>query len=521
MRFHFLLYLVAAAVAAGGEWQTLGPFGGSAAIVRVDRHHSHTLLAATSNARIFRSEDDGGSWSPLPFPAEFRATLHAFALDQRNPDVYLAGLSSDTAEYSGILRSEDGGLTWKRIPDPKLRAVWSIAIQQDDSRVIAAGTEDGLIVTRDGGDTWDRITPQDDPELKTVVSVSFDPWNPETLYVGTPHLAWKTSDGGELWQSIHDGMLDDSDVFSVLADGRDRHKFFAATCGGIYRSLDDGAAWTKLTEAKGASFRTYHIAQNPFQPAVLLAGTSLGLVKSTDGGDTWRRLTARSTRFIEFDPLRPNVVFIATDDAGLFRSDDAGETLQSINEGFGNRNFVTLTTADNTLYVATLTAGGTSILRRTDSESEWHELSGPDLQSVQAEMENLAKAPDGAPRQVSDELRIHDVVPAEGGELLAAASRGLARSDDAGMTWELAPGMFKGTTVSALYRHPIRAGVYFASVFGEIYRSQDYGLHWTPLSANPEHPNDFIALRILPGRTDWLFALSRSRGVYAMALSAE
>ncbi|MGH9647134.1 MAG: WD40/YVTN/BNR-like repeat-containing protein [Bryobacteraceae bacterium] len=521
MRSHVMLGLVTAALAAGAGWQPLGPFGGSAAIVRVDRHHSHTLLAATSNARIFRSEDDGESWNPLPFPAELRATLHAFALDEHNPGVYLVGLSSDTAEYSGIMRTVDNGLTWDRIPNPELRAVWSIAILKEDSRVIAAGTEDGLLLTRDRGKTWERVTPRDDSEMQPVVSVTFDPWDSKTLYVGTPHLAWKTSDRGEMWQSIRDGMLDDSDVFSILADDRTRDRIFAATCGGIYRSHDGGGDWTKLREAKGASFRTYHISQNPFQPSVLLAGTSLGLVKSMDGGDTWRRLTAQSTRWIEFDPERPNLVFIATDEAGLFRSDDAGETLRSINQGFVNRQFVTFTDAQNALYVATLTASGTSILRHSDSEPEWQEPSGPVLRSIQAEMLAPSKVLDEIPPQVLDDLRIHDVVVTDRGELLAASSRGLARSVDAGMTWKLVPGSLDGTTVSALCGHPTRPGVFFASRFGELFRSLDYGRNWTPLAASPEHPNDFIALLVPPGRSDWIFALSRSRGVFGMALPLE
>ena len=521
MGSHLLLCLVAATAAAGAGWQSIGPFGGSAAIVLVDRQHRDTLLAATSNAQIFRSEDDGDSWSPLPFPAEFRATLHAFAVDPQNPGVYLAGLSSSTPEYSGILRTSDSGLTWERIRQPELRAVWSIAIWQRDARVIAAGTEDGLLLTHDGGETWERITPLDDPELKPVVSVTIDPSDSKILYLGTPHLAWMTTDGGELWQSIHEGMLDDSDVFTILVDERSPNRLFAATCGGIYRSLDGGARWTKLSEAKGASFRTYYIAQNPLQPNVLLAGTALGLIKSVDNGKTWRRLTAQSTRSIAFDPARPNRIFVATDEAGLFRSDDAGESLRAINHGFSNRSFAALATVENALYVSTLNAGGNSILRRSDSEPEWDELSGFAPQLIQSATAAFAKLVNGIPRTAVDDLWIHDAVTAEGDALLAATSRGLAKSEDAGLTWQLVSGALDGTTVSALCSHPTRAGVFFASLFGGVFRSLDYGHTWTSLIVSGEHPNDFTALLVLPGHPEWLFALSRNHGVYVMVLPPE
>jgi len=521
MASRFLLCAVVVASVAKAGWQPLGPFGGSAAIVLVDRLHRDSLLAATSNAQIFRSEDDGDSWSPVPFPGQFRATLHAFAVDHQNPGVYFVGLSSNAPEYSGIMRTSDSGLTWERIPDPKLRAVWSIAIWPRDSRVIAAGTEDGLLLTRDGGETWKRITTWDDAELKPVVSVTFDPADSKIMYIGTPHLAWMTADGGEIWQSIHDGMLDDSDVFTILVDERSSTRVFAATCGGIYRSLDGGARWTKLPEAKGASFRTYHIAQNPVQPNVLLAGTALGLVKSVDAGKTWKRLTAQSTRWITFDPARPNRVFVATDEAGLFRSDDAGESLQAINQGFSNRHFAALATVENELYVSTLNGSGISILRRSASEPQWDEVSGLALQSIQSATAAFAKPIKGIPRPALDDLWIHDAVTAEDGELLAATSRGLAKSKDAGLTWRLVPGALDGTTVSALCSHPTRAGVLFASLFGGVFRSLDYGRTWTSLIVGGEHPNDFIALLVQPEHPDWLFALSRNHGVYAIVLSPE
>jgi photosystem II stability/assembly factor-like uncharacterized protein len=354
MRSHLLVCLAAAASAAGAAWEPLGPFGGSAAIVLVDCHHRDTLLAATSNAQIFRSEDGGGSWKPLPFPAQFHATLHAFALDRQNPGVYFAGLSSESPEYSGIMRSSDNGLTWKRIGEPELRAVWSIAMWQQDSKVMAAGTEDGVFLTRDGGATWALATPADAGDLKPVVSLALDPWDSKILYAGTPHLAWKSTDGGSTWQSIHQGMSNDSDVFAILVDDRRRRRIFAATCGGIYRSLDGGAEWTKMTEAEGASFRTYHIAQDPEQPNVLLAGTRLGLVKSEDSGTTWRRVSEQSTRWIAFDPAVPNRVFVATDEMGLFRSDDGGESFRAINRGFTNRRLVSVAVVETSLYVTAL-----------------------------------------------------------------------------------------------------------------------------------------------------------------------
>jgi photosystem II stability/assembly factor-like uncharacterized protein len=505
-----------AASAMAAEWEPLGPFGGSAAIVQVDRRPG-VVVAATSDAQIYRSEDNGDSWKALPLPARSRASLHALVVDRRHPGVYFVGLSSETPKYSGIMRSSDSGMTWARIPEPGLTKVWSIAVWQKDSRVMAAGGENGLWLTRDGGETWAQVAPRQNPEMNPVVSLTFDPWDSNILYAGTPHLAWKTADGGASWRSVHDKMRDDSDVFSILVDDRRRRRIFAATCGGIYRSLDGGAGWTRLS-GPNASIRTYHIAQNPLQPNVLLAGTSLGLIKSLDSGDTWKKISSQSTRWIAFDPVNPNRVFAATVEAGLQRSDDAGESFRAINQGFSNRRFASLAVVENSLYVTTLTAGGTAILRRSDSDTAWKELRAQPWTEQPGRQAISVDPVHGFSQLLEDDFWVRDVITTEGGDLLAATSRGLARSRDAGLTWKVEPGTLDGTSLSALSRHPTRPGVLFASTFAGIFLSSDGARTWTRLAQDHECPDDLIALLVLPGSPERLLALSRSRGVYAMEL---
>src|ERR1035438_8765081 len=220
-QLNLLVCLVAFSPPILADWEAIGPFGGSATVVQVDGHHRGTVLAATSNAQLFRSDDDGDSWHAISFPPQLRATLHAFVVDPQNAGVYLVGLASDNPEYSGMFRSADFGLTWKRISEAGLKAVWSVAIWPRDSRVLAAGTEDGVIVSRDAGESWTQVTPSGYRGPKPVVSLAFDSNDSKILYAGTPHLPWKTVDGGASWKPIHTGMLDDSDVFSIHVDRED------------------------------------------------------------------------------------------------------------------------------------------------------------------------------------------------------------------------------------------------------------------------------------------------------------
>ena len=139
-------------------------------------------------------------------------------------------------------------------------------------------------------------------------------------------------------------MIDDSDIFSIVVDRNRPQRVFAGACSGTYRSLSGGARWAKLPQSKDASYRTYTLAQDPQYENVLFAGTTQGMIKSRDGGATWQKIAPYSTRSIAFDMTRLGRIYIATDDAGILRSDDNGKTWRDANQGFCNRR---LTPAGN------------------------------------------------------------------------------------------------------------------------------------------------------------------------------
>ena len=77
-------------------------------------------------------------------------------------------------------------------------------------------------------------------EIKNIESIAVDPKDPNMVYAGTWHLAWKTADDGANWQHINKGMIDDSDVFSVIVDSDNPAVVFASACSGIYKSDNAG-----------------------------------------------------------------------------------------------------------------------------------------------------------------------------------------------------------------------------------------------------------------------------------------
>lgn len=295
----------------------------SVSLIQVDPHHPNTLLAATATARLFRSRDAGDTWTPLPFPAESRSTLHAMLIDPVKENVYWLALSSEAPRFAGVFRSMDEGATWQAVPGLEGKQVWSLVFWTSDTQVMAAGTEKGVYFTHDGGENWTLPSAPGGGSPHPVMSLAFDPTDADTLYAGTPHLAWKTEDGGKTWRAIHKGMEEDSDIFSLDVDAKLRTRLFAAACSGIYRSLDGGRTWFSLEHALGGQVRTYKIISSPRRPDAVYAATSAGVVVSWNGGSNWHRRTGKAARSVALDPANSRRIFVATD-AGILRSEDGG-----------------------------------------------------------------------------------------------------------------------------------------------------------------------------------------------------
>lgn len=472
MRCYKLCAFLLLSVALRAHPKALGPFGGSAAVVVVDAQRSGTVIAATNNALLFRSTDGGDHWARIAFPAELRARLHAFVEVPKTGD-YLVALSDEAGTFSGLFRSTDGGLSWNRVSGLGHMDIWSVAVWPLDGRIIAAGTADGVFLTRDGGEHWTRISPQSNRELQPVVSLTFDIVDSRVLYAGTPHLPWKTIDGGQHWGAAGKGMMDDSDVFSLQVDETRPFSVYATACSGIYRSNDRGAGWTKILDTGDASSRTYQITQDATSPNILLAGTANGLLKSTDRGKTWRRLSNHATRWVAFDRSRPGRVFVATDQFGLFRSDDYGESLRPVNDGFCNRRILSFVTSGANMYIHSVAgSGGSDLFRRSGSTAGW---------------ENIALPPQLLSPQVVD------IASPFSEELYAITSTRLLISPDGGRTWKTATPPTKTSRLTTLLvRVPDRR--IFVGTEGEgIYFSDDAGDTWL----QAQLPRTSIAIRSL------------------------
>ncbi len=199
----------------------------------------------------------------------------------RTEPVVFSPADNKTLFFAGntIWKTTDGGNTWTQISDDLTRKTWDVpatlgkykdspqakptqrgvvyalGLSPSDVNVIWAGTDDGLIqLTRDGGKTWNNVTP---PTLQPWMKVSIidaGHFDNQTAYAAIntlrlddmrPHIL-RTHDGGKTWTEIVNGITPDAPVNVVREDPKRKGLLYAGTERQVWVSFDDGAHWQPL-----------------------------------------------------------------------------------------------------------------------------------------------------------------------------------------------------------------------------------------------------------------------------------
>jgi photosystem II stability/assembly factor-like uncharacterized protein len=330
------------ALAADSAWLPVGPDGGDARRFAFDPRDPSRIYLGTTDSWIYVSVDGGSSWSRLAkLTGPANLVVDSLVVDRADPKTIFAGVHVVDRPDGGVYISHDRGLTWTQADGMQGQAVLALAQAPSRSRVLIAGTLRGVFRTDDRGAHWREIS---DPAIHEVQSISIDPYDPDTVYAGTWHLPWRTKDGGAHWSSIKQGLIDDSDVFSVIVDQSRPSVLFLSACSGIYRTDTYGDLFRKVQGIPSTARRTRVLTMDPADRNTVYAGTTEGLYKTTDGGDNWTRTTGPDVivNDVYVDPRNPKHVLLATDRSGVLASEDGGQGFQDSNTGFSQRQVAAL-----------------------------------------------------------------------------------------------------------------------------------------------------------------------------------
>ncbi len=146
------------------------------------------------------------------------------------------------------------------------------------------GSDDGLIhVTRDGGETWENVTPSGMPEWMMINSIEPSYFDEGTCYVAgtryklgdfTPYL-YKTTDYGKSWSKITTGIDKEHFTRVVRQDPSQKGILYAGTETGMYISFNDGRGWEPFQ------------LNLPIVPVTDLAIKDNNLIVATQGRSLW------------------------------------------------------------------------------------------------------------------------------------------------------------------------------------------------------------------------------------------
>ncbi|HVA21398.1 MAG TPA: glycosyl hydrolase [Candidatus Micrarchaeia archaeon] len=183
----------------------------------------------TAGERVFRSLDQGQSWEAI------------------SPDL--------TRNDSERLAASGGPITLDTSGAEVYCTIASLAESPLRAGLLWVGTDDGRVqVSRDGGGSWEDVTPPDLPEWTWVAAVEPSPHDADTAYVAAnryrlqdrrPYL-FRTTDGGRSWTAITVGILDHHFCRVVRSDPGRPGLLFCGTEAGPYVSFDDGGRWEPL-----------------------------------------------------------------------------------------------------------------------------------------------------------------------------------------------------------------------------------------------------------------------------------
>jgi len=219
--------------------------------------HNPDRLYTFSN-RVHVTEDEGQSWKVI------------------SPDL--------TRNDPEKLKSSGGPITQDNTSVEYYCTIFAAQESPLKEGLLWVGSDDGLVhVTRNGGETWDNVTPKNMPEWTMINSIEPSVFDKGTCYVAGTRYKWgdfqpylyKTTDYGKSWTKITNGINEEHFTRVLREDPKQKGLLYAGTETGMYISFNDGKNW------------------NPFQlnlPIVPITDLTIkdnNLIVATQGRSLW------------------------------------------------------------------------------------------------------------------------------------------------------------------------------------------------------------------------------------------
>jgi BNR/Asp-box repeat. len=319
------------------------------------------IYAAAASGGVWKSVNAGTTWEPV-FDKQTTASIGDIALAPSNSEIVWVGTGESNNQRSsswgdGVYKSENGGRTWTNMGLKTSQHIGRIVVHPTNPNIVYVaavgplwtdGGERGLYKTVDGGKTWKAvltISPR-----TGVTDVAMDPTDPNIMYAaafqrqrkaysfvgGGPESGiYKSIDAGETWTKLTEG-LPKGDIGRIGLDiSRSQPRTIYATLETktpeVYRSDDYGASWRKTGTYFEYPWYMSQIRVDPKNPDRVYE-LGVPLFVSDDGGVTTHTIAQSAhsdNHAMWIDPTDPDH-FILGNDGGVYITHDRGKTMDFI-----------------------------------------------------------------------------------------------------------------------------------------------------------------------------------------------
>ena len=260
------------------EWRNIGPANmmGRTTDIEGVPGNPNIVYVGTASGGIWKTTNGGITWKPI-FDEQRVASIGDLALEPGNSDVIYAGTGEANVRNSisfgnGVYKSTDGGKTWWHMGLQDTERISRIVINPKNPNIIYVGALGhafgpnkmrGVFMSADGGKTWEKVLYTD--ERHGVADMDINPQNPNIVYAALwffERKPWTFTSGDEK--------------------------------GGVYRSIDGGRTWEKITKGlpKLVGRIGIKVSQsNPEVVYVMTASKEGTLYRSDDRGETFRQVS--------------------------------------------------------------------------------------------------------------------------------------------------------------------------------------------------------------------------------------
>jgi photosystem II stability/assembly factor-like uncharacterized protein len=305
------------------KWRNIGPANmmGRVADIEGVPGDPNIVYVGSASGGIWKTTNGGTTWKPI-FDEQPVASIGDLALEPGNPDVVYVGTGEANVRNSvsfgnGIYKSTDGGDTWTHLGLDNTDRISRIVINPKNPRVVYVGAmgraygpnqDRGVYRSTDAGDSWQKVLFTDDRH--GIADMDINPYNPNIVYAALwrfERKPWTFRSGDAL--------------------------------GGLYRSVDGGLTWDKLTNGLPQLVGRIAVKVAPSKPEVVYAMTEAQegtLYRSDNGGDSFYlvntevEIVSRGFYYTDLrvDPSNENRVYSVS--SRLWLSIDGGKEFKRI-----------------------------------------------------------------------------------------------------------------------------------------------------------------------------------------------